>query len=95
MGSRITTRLMWVCIKKSGRFFGHANRSKTDEVTGECRKLHNVELNDLYSSPSIIRMIKSRRMRQRGHVAHIGEERCIQSFGGETGGEETAWKIQA
>jgi len=40
-------------------------------------------------------MIKSRRMRQTERVAHIGEERYIQNFGGETGGEETAWKTQA
>jgi len=43
-----------------------------DEVTGEWRKLHN-ELNDLYSSPSIVRVIKSRRMRWAGHVARMGE----------------------
>jgi len=39
------------------------------------RKLHNEELNDLYSSPSTVRVIKSRRMRWAGHVAHMGEER--------------------
>jgi hypothetical protein len=48
---------------------------KRDEVTGEWRKLHNVELRDLYSSPSIIRIIKSRRMRWAGHVARMGEKR--------------------
>jgi hypothetical protein len=47
------------------RIFG----PKRDEVTGRWRKLHNEELRDLYSSPSIIRIIKSRRMRWAGHVA--------------------------
>jgi hypothetical protein len=46
-----------------------------DEVTGEWRKLHNKELHDLYSSPSIIRIIKSRRMRWASHVARMGEKR--------------------
>jgi hypothetical protein len=44
-------------------------------VTGGWRKLHNEELHNLYSSPSIIRMIKSRRMRWAGHVARMGEKR--------------------
>jgi hypothetical protein len=44
-------------------------------VTGEWRKFHNKELHDLYSSPSIIRIIKSRRMRWAGHVARMGEKR--------------------
>jgi hypothetical protein len=48
---------------------------KRDEVTGEWRKLNKEELRDLYSSPSIIRIIKSRRMRGAGHVARIGEKR--------------------
>jgi len=51
------------------RIFG----SKRDEVTGEWRKLHNEELNDLYSSPNIVRVIKSRRMRWAGNVARMGE----------------------
>jgi hypothetical protein len=55
---------------------------KTDEVTGEWRKLHNEELNYLYS-PNIFRVIKSRRMRWAGHVARIGTRR-IQGFDGET-----------
>jgi hypothetical protein len=48
---------------------------KRDEVTGKWRKLHNEELRDFYSSPSIIRIIKSGRMRCEGHVARIGEKR--------------------
>jgi hypothetical protein len=48
-------------------------RPKRDEVTGEWRRLHIEELNDLYSSPNIIRVIKSRRIRWAGHVARIGE----------------------
>jgi hypothetical protein len=50
-------------------------RPKRDEVMGEWRKLHNKELRDLYSLPSIIRIIKTRRMRWAGHVAKIGEKR--------------------
>jgi hypothetical protein len=50
---------------------------KRDEVTGECRKLHNEELNDLYSLPNIVRAVKSRRMRWVGHVARMGEERVV------------------
>jgi hypothetical protein len=46
---------------------------KRDEVTGQWRKLHNEELNVLYSLPNIIQVIKSRRMRWAGHVAHIWE----------------------
>jgi hypothetical protein len=49
--------------------------TKRDDVTGEWRKLHNEELHDLYSSPSIIRIIKSRRMRWAGHVARMEEKR--------------------
>jgi hypothetical protein len=55
------------------RIFG----PKRDEVTGEWRKLHNEELRILYSSPNIIRQIKSRRMRWAGHVARMGEERSV------------------
>jgi len=58
-------------------------RPRKDEVTGEYRRLHNEELNDLYSSPSIVRVIKSRRMRWAEHVARMGEERgCIGSWWG-------------
>jgi len=51
------------------RIFG----PKRDEVTRESRKLHNEELNDLYSSPNIVQVIKTRRMRWAGHVARMGE----------------------
>jgi hypothetical protein len=54
-----------------GRIFG----PKRDEVTGDWRKLHNEELHNLYSSPSVIRMTKSRRMRRAGHVARMGEKK--------------------
>jgi hypothetical protein len=50
-------------------------RPKRDEETGGWRKLHNEELHNLYSSPSIIRMIKSRRMRWEGHIIRKGERR--------------------
>ena len=55
------------------RIFG----PRKDEVTGEWRRLHNEELNDLYSSPNIVRVIKLRSMRWAGHVAHTGEERGV------------------
>jgi hypothetical protein len=48
---------------------------KGDEVIGSWRKLHNKELHNLYSLPSIIRIIKSRRMRWAGHVKFMGEKR--------------------
>jgi hypothetical protein len=50
---------------------------RRDEVTGEWRKLHNEELNDLYSLPNIVRVVKSRRMRWARHVARMGEERGV------------------
>ena len=55
------------------RIFG----PRRDDVTGEWRRLHNEELNDLYSSSNIVRVIKSRRMRWAGHVARMGEERRV------------------
>jgi hypothetical protein len=59
---------MWKVLRK---IFG----PKTDEVTGEWRQLHSRELHNLYSSPDIIRQIKSRRMRWAGHVARVAEGR--------------------
>ena len=50
---------------------------KRDEVTGEWRKLHNEELNDLYSLHNILRLLKSRRMRWAGHVARMGQVRGV------------------
>jgi hypothetical protein len=55
------------------RIFG----PKRDEVTGELRKLHSEELNNLYSSPDIIKQVKSRRMRWAGYVARMGEEKNV------------------
>jgi hypothetical protein len=57
----------------SRRIFG----PKRDGVTGGWKKLHNEELHNLYSSPSIIRIIKSRRVRGAGHVARMGEKRNV------------------
>jgi hypothetical protein len=53
---------------------------KRDEVMGECRKLHNEELNDLYCSPNIVRVIKSIRMRWAGHVARMGRGEAYTGF---------------
>ena len=55
------------------RIFG----PRGDELAGEWRRLRNEDVNDLYSSPNIVRVIKSRRMRWAGHVARIGEERGV------------------
>jgi hypothetical protein len=69
---------------------------KSDRVTVEWRKLHNEELNDLYSSPNIVWLIKSRRMRWAGNVARIGGcVRCAQGVGRETRGKETNGETKA
>jgi hypothetical protein len=65
------------------RIFG----PKRDEVTGKWRKLHKKELHDLYSSPSIIRIIKSRRMRWKGHVARMGRRGTLIDYLRESQGE--------
>jgi hypothetical protein len=65
------------------RIFG----PKRDEVTRDCRKLHNEELHNLYSSPYIIRMIKSRRMRWAGHVPRMGQTRNAYRFVGKPEGK--------
>jgi len=68
------------------RIFG----PKRDEVTRKWRKLHNEELNDLYSPPSIVRVINSRRMRWAGRVARMGERVLV----GKTKKKETTWETQ-
>jgi hypothetical protein len=64
------------------RIFGH----KRDKVTGVWRKLHNEKLNDLYSSSTIVGVVKSRRMKWAGHVARMEESR-VQGFGGKPEGK--------
>jgi len=71
------------------RIFG----PRRDEVTGEWRRLHNEELNDLYCSPNIVRVIKWRRMRRAGHVARMGEERGVFRFlVGKPEGKRPLWR---
>ena len=77
------------------RIFGHTG----DVVIREWRKLHNEKLNDLYSSPSIVRAMKSRRMRWEGHVSLMGERRgAYRVLVGKTGERErereTTWETQ-
>jgi hypothetical protein len=64
---------MWVFENRVLRIFG----PKRDGVMGGWRKLHNEELHNLYSSPSVIRIIKSSRMRWAGHVGRMGEKRNV------------------
>jgi hypothetical protein len=81
----------WLTLKEERRLRILENRAlrrifgpKRDEVTGDWRKLHNEELNDLYCSPNIVRAIKSRIMRWAGHVPRTGgEDRRIQGSGAE------------
>jgi hypothetical protein len=60
-------------VEGANRVLGGIFGPKRDEITGELRRLHNEELNDLYSPPNIIRVIKSRRMRWVGHVARMAK----------------------
>ena len=62
---------------------------RRDEVTGEWRRLHNEERNDLNCSPNIVRVIKRRTMSWAGHVARMGEKRGVYGLDGETGGKES------
>jgi hypothetical protein len=72
MGVRVECRFK-VFENRVLRIFG----PKRDEIKVERRKLRNEELNDLYCSPNIVRVIKSRRMRWAGHVAPVGEKRGV------------------
>jgi hypothetical protein len=81
-GSHLSLEKLGLTLREEHRLRMFENRvlrrifgPKRDEVTGEWRKLHNEELSDLYSSPSIIRMIKTRWMRWAAHVARMGEKR--------------------
>ena len=81
-----------LCVLKNRvlrRIFG----SKRDEETKECRKLHNEELNDLYCSPNIVRVTKSRRMRWVGHVVRVGERRGVyRDLVGKPEGKRPLWR---
>ena len=70
-------------------------KPKRDEIIGEWRKLHSVELHDLYFPPIIIRVTKSRRMRWAGHVARVGEEKWYRVLARETLRRETVLKSEA
>ena len=76
----------WGCFEN--RVLRKIFRTKRGEETGEWRILHHKELYDLYSSPNIIRVIKSRKIRWAGHVVCLGEEKFVHCFGEETWKEE-------
>jgi len=74
------------------RIFG----PKRDEIAGEWRRLHNEELYDLYCSPNIIRVSKSRKMRSTGHVVRMGRRKDVHRvLVGKPEGKETTWETQA
>jgi hypothetical protein len=79
--------ISWKCLR---RIFG----PRRDEVTGDWRKLHNEELHDLYPSPSVIRIIKARRMRWEGHVARMGDKRNTYSCWWESQRKRDHWKTK-
>jgi hypothetical protein len=82
-GIKKENRQMLLENKVLRRMFG----SKRDDMTGDRRKLHNEQLPNLYSSPSIIKMAKSRRIRLgRTRSTHESEEECIQDFSGKERG---------
>jgi hypothetical protein len=81
LGEKCTLRLL------ENRVLSGILGATKDGVTGKLRKLHNEELNDLYCSPNIVRVIKLRRKRWVRHVARRGEESCIEGFGGEPEGK--------
>jgi hypothetical protein len=72
---------------------GRISGPKRDEVTGEWKKIHNVELNDLHSSTSTVRVIKLKRMRWAGHVVHMGERRGVyRVLVGKPEGKRRRWR---
>jgi hypothetical protein len=71
------------------RFWGKLFGPKRDDVTGEWRKLHSKELHNLYSSPNIIRQIKSRRMRWARHVTRMAERKVYKVLAGNPEGKDT------
>jgi hypothetical protein len=71
----------------------HLEKGTRDDVTGEWRKLHNEELNDLYSLPNIVPVVKLRRMRWAGHVARMGEDRGVHRvLVGKPEGKSSLWR---
>jgi hypothetical protein len=76
------------------RVLGRIFRPKRDGVTRGWKKLHNEELHNLFFSPSIIRIIKSSRMRWAGHVARMGENTNVYVIGRKAGGKETTRKTE-
>jgi hypothetical protein len=84
-------------VRSGHRLFSRLNIlvAVASPVKGEWRKLHNEELKGLYSSPNIVRVIKSRRMRWAGNVGRMGEGRGVYRVLVETRGEDTAGETQA